>query len=97
MNDLQSICVDQGGGGTWFFDKLYSRYLRRTDDDKLSAFIDGKWLPDPDYLWAQRLKLYGVPRDSEMGRKLKPQPVTHALWEHWQEAQRLAQIVRSGA
>jgi hypothetical protein len=97
MNDLQPICVDQSGGGTWFFDKAFSRYLRRDDDETLNALIDGKWLPDPEYLWGECLKLFGVPRESEMGQKLKPQPATYALWEHWQEAQRAAQIAVSHA
>jgi hypothetical protein len=97
MDDLQTICVDQSGGGTWFFDKAFSRYLRRNDDAAPNAVIDGKWLPDPEYLWGARLKLFGVPRESGMGQRLKPQAATYALWEHWQEAQRAAQIVGNSA
>jgi hypothetical protein len=97
MDDLQTICVDQSGGGTWFFEKASLRYFRRNDDDGPNAVIDGKWLPDPEYLWGARLKLFGVPRDSEMGQKLKPQATTYALWDHWQEAQRVAQTVGANA
>jgi hypothetical protein len=80
---MSEVCVDSAGGGTWRFEPDTKQYVRSLHDGTVTATIAGQFLPDPDALWGNRLKLYGVPAGSEMGERLKPQPATYALWQHW--------------
>lgn len=82
------VCTDTNGGGVWRFDKEHQRYFRvQMENDTISAIIDGKFLPDPNALWQNRVDQIDVARFSDIGQKMKPQPATWALWEHWKKVQ----------
>jgi hypothetical protein len=81
---MTEVCIDASGGGTWRFVPETQTYVRSLADGTITATIAGKFLPDPAFLWERRLELYGVPANSEVGKKLKPQPATYALWQHWE-------------
>jgi hypothetical protein len=80
---MSEVCIDSSGGGTWRFVLETQTYVRFLPDGTVTATIAGRFLPDPDILWSKRLKLYGVPAGSDMGMRLKPQPTTYSLWQHW--------------
>lgn len=85
---IEDVCIDEfGENGTWKYDPSKHRYFRTQPDGTFSAIIDGKFLPDPEFLWNKKASLLKVSLDSDVGRKLKPTPAVFALWKHWQEKQ----------
>lgn len=80
---ISDVCIDKNGGGVWRYDDVARRYFRLQEDNTVSGLIEGRFIPDPEILWRNRCDLNDVAPNSDSGKRLKPQPATFALWEHW--------------
>lgn len=68
---------------TWFFNEESCQYVRREDDGKMNAFIDGKFLPDP-YILTMKLQ-DTMRKGGNTNGRMSADPVTYKLWDHWRE------------
>ena len=81
--ELVFVTKDVNGPSDWFYDALEQKYWRKDGDGNFMARVSGKYLPDPDKLWADKLSRFQNPSQDEKDA-LKPQQATFTLWEHWQ-------------
>lgn len=82
---LEKVC-DDAGASEWHYDQTTDRYYRFYPNGDF-GMISGRYLPDPEALWAERVgrvALQGARIDIDA---LKPSPATCALWKHRDERQ----------
>lgn len=85
------VCQDfekNGDKSLWFYNE--GQYVRHDKRGKIVGIINGKELPDPDYLWKARCEQMQVDLGTEifshMGKnlRLKPTDAIFSLFKHWQ-------------
>lgn len=89
---MQFIC-DDSRGTEWVFSG--GRYIRRSKDSHaVLCALKGEYLPNPETLWKNRCMAANKPNGTAEVRcavrgvaseRLKPSPVTFALYQHWRE------------
>lgn len=73
-------------GGDWhYITEPKPVYLCIDKDGKQIGKIYPEYLPDPVKIWEQKCALYEVMRDSDAGKKMRPNQVVWKLFEHSQE------------
>ena len=76
--------------GTWHYHDETKCYFRYDGAGVMNGKIFGKFLPDPEVMWSNRIEIYNrlntekITRTHERGIALKCRPETYKLWEHWQ-------------
>lgn len=81
---MDLVCVD-AGDTEWRYNGVEKRYYRLKNGEPVTK-IDGKYLPDPDILWTQKIAVYAKKGHQVNVDALKPTPAIFSLWKHWKNA-----------
>lgn len=81
-NDLEIVC-DDADYSLWKYDKSNNHYYRIYPDNTYTM-INGDYLPDPEGLLNNRIKLHQKKGQRVNIEALKPSPAIYALWKHQQ-------------
>lgn len=81
MNDDLDIVCNDALDSTWKHDTSNNTYYRVYPDNTYTR-IKGEYLPDPDRLLNNKIKLYKKKGERVNIDALKPSNAIYALWEH---------------
>jgi len=87
---MEFVCNDLDGKSPWHYVPEEDMYYRCFDGGKHQGKVKGEYIPDPNVIWAERIRLTKMALESRgeeftegHKKQCRPSNTTFMLWDHW--------------